>query len=123
MESSVKFRRARAYLWFWTLIDQQMFRRSKYAPKDYWPCDITMEDQKPFASVQDCNNCCQIPTKKRKDNENEHSQLRQYIGLASNAQSYRKIKQDTTPEVPTTDQLPEVPTPSQTERTSFVKFT
>lgn len=36
VESSGKFLRARSHRWFWTLIEDQIFR-SDYAPKDHWP--------------------------------------------------------------------------------------
>ncbi|CAH4008061.1 unnamed protein product [Pieris brassicae] len=37
VESSEKFLRARSQRWFWTLIEDQIFRRSEFAPKDHWP--------------------------------------------------------------------------------------
>ncbi|CAF4755165.1 unnamed protein product [Pieris macdunnoughi] len=37
VESSEKFLRARSHRWFWALIEDQIFRRSEFAPKDHWP--------------------------------------------------------------------------------------
>nr|XP_049703251.1 uncharacterized protein LOC110370515 isoform X2 [Helicoverpa armigera] len=61
MTSAVKFRRARAILWFWTALDHQMFRRSKFAPKDYWASDITH----PATTCTDCALCCQKASRKQ----------------------------------------------------------
>ncbi|XP_022816650.1 uncharacterized protein LOC111349679 [Spodoptera litura] len=53
---SSMLRRARAYLWFWSLIDHQLFRRSKFGPQDYF---LTNADHgRPFASPRDCVKCC-----------------------------------------------------------------
>ncbi|XP_075970235.1 UPF0728 protein C10orf53 homolog [Anticarsia gemmatalis] len=69
VQSSAKFKLARAYLWFWTLIEHQMFRRGPHAPKDYWPSDV---DTKTLASCLDCVECCNILVKKKdKDKPNE----------------------------------------------------
>ena len=57
MTSAVKFRRGRAYLWFGTLINHQLFRRNQFAPKDYWPVDV---DFTPLPKVKDCWECCQL---------------------------------------------------------------
>uniref|UniRef100_A0A2A4IY37 Uncharacterized protein n=1 Tax=Heliothis virescens TaxID=7102 RepID=A0A2A4IY37_HELVI len=54
ISASVKFRRARACLWFWTALDHQLFRRSKYAPVDYWPVDVELAKDK----CVDCSTCC-----------------------------------------------------------------
>ncbi|XP_049703257.2 UPF0728 protein-like [Helicoverpa armigera] len=40
MASAVKFRRARSYLWFWSLMDNQMFRKSMYAPPNYFADEV-----------------------------------------------------------------------------------
>ncbi|XP_049703255.2 uncharacterized protein LOC126056002 [Helicoverpa armigera] len=58
--SAVKFRIARTILWFWTALDHQMFRRSKYAPKDYWPKDIDFG----HSTCTECVNCCGDVVKK-----------------------------------------------------------
>ncbi|VVD04338.1 unnamed protein product [Leptidea sinapis] len=39
LDSSSKLLRARNYLWFLALLDDQMFRRTTHALKDYWPFD------------------------------------------------------------------------------------
>ncbi|CAH1644117.1 unnamed protein product [Spodoptera littoralis] len=57
---SSMLRRARAYLWFWSLIDHQLFRRTKFGPQDYF---LTNADHgRPFASPRDCVKCCVPPT-------------------------------------------------------------
>lgn len=71
MEASVKFRRARAYLWFWTLLDHQIFRRSQYAPADYWTT-TSKGKGKHLAEVEGCINCCDIRTKPAKDNKKDN---------------------------------------------------
>ncbi|KAJ8732531.1 hypothetical protein PYW07_015130 [Mythimna separata] len=55
--SAVKFRRGRACLWFWTLLNHQMFRRNQYEPIDYWPVDV---DVTAFSGVSKCIECCNI---------------------------------------------------------------
>ncbi|XP_049703253.1 uncharacterized protein LOC135116556 [Helicoverpa armigera] len=67
MTSAVKFRRARAILWFWTALDHQMFRRSAYAPPDYWAKDIDMG----FSTCAECIECCKILVKKRSPNDDK----------------------------------------------------
>ncbi|XP_037299125.1 UPF0728 protein C10orf53 homolog [Manduca sexta] len=57
LESTVKFRRARNYLWFWTLIGDQIFVRNEYMPKDQWPFSW---DTKDYTSCLECANCCAI---------------------------------------------------------------
>ncbi|XP_052738377.1 uncharacterized protein LOC112045226 [Bicyclus anynana] len=52
VDSNLKLLRNKNYLWCWALIDQQIFRRSEYAPKDYWPLDVDN-----FDSLE-CTECC-----------------------------------------------------------------
>ncbi|CAG9560135.1 unnamed protein product [Danaus chrysippus] len=49
LEGSSKFLRARSYLWSCALIEEQIFRRSEFAPKDYWPFD--------FKNITTCDDC------------------------------------------------------------------
>ncbi|XP_045764492.1 cytochrome P450 6B6-like [Maniola jurtina] len=56
VEASTKFLRTRSYLWSWALIDDQIFRRSEYAPKDFWPFDV----EKNFDTCLECTQCCGI---------------------------------------------------------------
>ncbi|KAJ0180088.1 hypothetical protein K1T71_004679 [Dendrolimus kikuchii] len=57
IDSSAKLQRARSYLWFWQLLEDQLFKRNEYLPKDYWPSKLEI---KPFSSCVDCVNCCGI---------------------------------------------------------------
>ncbi|XP_004924303.1 UPF0728 protein v1g117062 [Bombyx mori] len=59
VESSAKFKRARSYLWFWRLIQEQIFLRNEYTPRDHWPFEY---EAKNFAGCLDCVNCCGIDT-------------------------------------------------------------
>lgn len=63
LEGSVKLARARDYLWFWTLIDEQIFVRSQFGPQDYWPTES--EGLKPFSTCLDCIACCGILAQKK----------------------------------------------------------
>ncbi|XP_022816712.1 UPF0728 protein v1g117062-like [Spodoptera litura] len=64
MTSAAKFRHARATLWFWSVLNHQMFRRTKYQPKDYWPVEI---DWTELAPVKECIDCCKILVKYNND--------------------------------------------------------
>ncbi|KPJ15943.1 UPF0728 protein C10orf53-like [Papilio machaon] len=55
VDASAKFLRARNYLWFWSLIDNQLFRRSEFAPKDHWPFDV---DKDSYDTCMECTYCC-----------------------------------------------------------------
>ncbi|RVE46621.1 hypothetical protein evm_008754 [Chilo suppressalis] len=55
--------RACNYLYFKSLIDDQIFKRGEFAPKDYYlrePVDI-----EPFTSCLDCVGCCDILVQKK----------------------------------------------------------
>ncbi|XP_035458984.2 uncharacterized protein LOC118282154 [Spodoptera frugiperda] len=58
---SSMFRRARAYLWFWSLLDHQLFRRTIYGPQDYFVSST--DDDPPYVSISpmECAECCGIP--------------------------------------------------------------
>ncbi|XP_026729657.1 uncharacterized protein LOC113495232 [Trichoplusia ni] len=62
VQSSVKFQRTRTYLWFWALIEKQMFQRTKYAPKEVW-LTKSMQISKPCTK---CHDCCDLDTKERR---------------------------------------------------------
>ncbi|CAK1603897.1 unnamed protein product [Parnassius mnemosyne] len=57
VDASAKFLRARSYLWFWALIENQLFRRSEYAPKDHWPFDVDLES---FETCLQCPACASL---------------------------------------------------------------
>ncbi|XP_026729652.1 uncharacterized protein LOC113495228 [Trichoplusia ni] len=61
MEASVKFRRARAYLWFWTLIEHELFIRSKYGPRDFW---LRNKYEGPEKKCIECSTCCDVLSKR-----------------------------------------------------------
>ncbi|XP_026485998.2 uncharacterized protein LOC113393368 [Vanessa tameamea] len=56
VESSAKFLRARSYLWSWALIEDQIFRRSEYSPKDYWPFNFDGS----FDTCLECESCMEV---------------------------------------------------------------
>ncbi|CAH2075053.1 unnamed protein product, partial [Iphiclides podalirius] len=62
-DASAQFSRARTYMWFWALIDSQLFRRSGFAPKDHWPFDVEPEG---YDTCLDCHTCCGV-LKKEED--------------------------------------------------------
>ncbi|XP_026751471.2 UPF0728 protein v1g117062-like [Galleria mellonella] len=64
VDSTAKFWRARRYLWFCKLIEDQIFKRSEYLPKDYWHNET---ESKQFTNCLDCVNCCGILTSRKKD--------------------------------------------------------
>ncbi|XP_026729659.1 uncharacterized protein LOC113495235 [Trichoplusia ni] len=62
LQSAVKFRRARAYLWFWTLTEHEMFIRRKNFPVDHWITKIKYEKSVPCKT---CKQCCNIKEHQR----------------------------------------------------------
>ncbi|XP_059048302.1 UPF0728 protein v1g117062-like [Achroia grisella] len=62
VDSTAKFLRARRYLWFWKLLEDQIFKRGEYLPKNYWPAETEI---KPFANCLDCVNCCGILARRK----------------------------------------------------------
>ncbi|XP_063821291.1 UPF0728 protein C10orf53 homolog [Ostrinia nubilalis] len=61
--ATAKLLRARNYLWFFRLIEDQIFNRSPYSPTDYWPLQTT--ELEPFATCLDCVKCCGILARKK----------------------------------------------------------
>ncbi|XP_072940882.1 cytochrome P450 6B6-like [Epargyreus clarus] len=55
MASSTRLSRARTYLWFWALLEDQTFRRTDFAPKDVWPFKVDVEK---LVQPLDCLTCC-----------------------------------------------------------------
>ncbi|CAH0627283.1 unnamed protein product [Chrysodeixis includens] len=53
LASSVKIRRAGAHPWFWTIIEDEMFKRGKYTAVDYWIRDIKVEYSVPCKDCED----------------------------------------------------------------------
>ncbi|KAF9422860.1 hypothetical protein HW555_001644, partial [Spodoptera exigua] len=51
-------RRASTYLWFWSLINNQLFRRTKYGPKDYFLTPADTKNDPTCASPRECVKCC-----------------------------------------------------------------
>ncbi|XP_049884948.1 uncharacterized protein LOC126379956 [Pectinophora gossypiella] len=56
IEATEKIMRARSYLWAWMVIEDSTFKRSEYAPKEYWQFDV---DLQPLMGTE-CIKCCQI---------------------------------------------------------------
>ncbi|XP_021182000.3 uncharacterized protein LOC110370515 [Helicoverpa armigera] len=85
LSASLKFRRARACLWFWTALDHQLFRRSKYAPQDYWPIDVDFTIKE---KCVDCSICCKVPLESTPDNTmTEKDKVEDRISLKSESYS------------------------------------
>ncbi|XP_026729658.1 uncharacterized protein LOC113495234 [Trichoplusia ni] len=59
MQSSVKFRRARAYLWFWTWLEFELFKRGKHCMSDYWVKNIKSK-YTPLEGTEECIKCCKF---------------------------------------------------------------
>ncbi|XP_022816619.1 uncharacterized protein LOC111349652 [Spodoptera litura] len=65
--SSVKFRRARTYLWFWSLIDHELFKRTGYGPMDNWPGTVESVE---YSDIKECLKCCNIIATQRLHDSN-----------------------------------------------------
>ncbi|XP_028160503.1 UPF0728 protein C10orf53 homolog [Ostrinia furnacalis] len=62
-QATVMLNRARNHLWIWKLIEEQIFVRSAYAPKDFWTTETTQLT--PFSTCLDCVKCCGILAQKK----------------------------------------------------------
>ncbi|KAL0840639.1 hypothetical protein ABMA28_015838 [Loxostege sticticalis] len=61
--ATTSLHRARNYLWFWNLIEDQIFCRGPHGPKDYFPKKSI--EIAPFATCIECVNCCGILAQKK----------------------------------------------------------
>ncbi|KAF9802578.1 hypothetical protein SFRURICE_013765 [Spodoptera frugiperda] len=70
LSSAKKFRYARNTLWFWSVLNHQLFRRHEFEPVDYWPVEI---DWTELAPINECFDCCQMLLKYEKKKEDDEA--------------------------------------------------